>query len=104
MLSVITEFSVKGMTRNDRTPFRRPHALTLYGDSPKRLQVYYALPYSLAEPALSNDIAAMLLPARHDFEFAAYFVPFRSFRSGQVSPIPAAANRRIIGQHTTNLF
>ena len=35
-----------------------------------KLQAYNALLQNLTEPALGNDIAAMLLPPQHDFEFA----------------------------------
>src|SRR6266481_1203879 len=35
-----------------------------------KLQASNALPQNLTEPALGNDIAAVLLPPQHDFEFA----------------------------------
>ena len=59
----------------------------------KRLQAYYALPHSLAEPALSNDIAAMLLPPQHDFEFADRERQIES-SDGMLSCKPAGRTRR----------
>jgi len=59
----------------------------------KRLQAYYALPHSLAEPALSNDIAAMLLPPQHDFEFADREWQIES-SDGMLSCKPAGRTRR----------
>jgi hypothetical protein len=35
-----------------------------------KLQGRNALPQNLTEPALGNDIAAVLLPPQHNFEFA----------------------------------
>jgi hypothetical protein len=37
---------------------------------PAKLQGRNALPQNLTEPALGNDIAAVLLPPQHDFKFA----------------------------------
>lgn len=51
-----TEFSVEGVARNGRTPFRHPLAVTLYGDS-----LSGRTPFSLeAEEAFTSLLAGLV--------------------------------------------
>jgi hypothetical protein len=59
----------------------------------KRLKVYCALPHGLAEPALSDDIAAVLLPPQHDFDLADRERQIES-SDGMLSSKPAGRTRR----------